>query len=109
MVIHGLRTPRITSRALALCLVAGYLTFATVAATCVDHQAGSHHHAGPSAHHHPLCGETQCSGAAIVADGQSALAGPPTCSGLVAVAAVVSITPLSVSLAPSRAPPFLLS
>jgi hypothetical protein len=108
--MHGLRTLRITSRALALCLIAGYLTFATVAATCVDHQpAGSHHHAGPSSHHHPLCGETQCSGAAILTDGQSALAGPPTCSGVVTASAVVSITPLSVALAPSRAPPFLLS
>jgi uncharacterized low-complexity protein len=107
--MHGRRQLRVAAKALALCLVAGYLMFATVAATCVDHQPGSHHHAGPSAHHHPLCGETQCSGAAIVADGQSALTGPPNCTGSVVVSAVASIPVLSFSLAPSRAPPLLLS
>lgn len=98
-----------TVRALALCVIAGYLVFATTVATCVDHQAGAHHHAGPTANHHPLCGETQCSGAGLVADGQSALTAPPTCSGSVAPSVVALIAAPGLLFTASRAPPRLLA
>ena len=93
---------------MVFCLVAGYLFFATAAATCVDHQPASHHHAGQAAHHHPLCGETQCSGAAIVTDGLSAPADLPRLCGTVALPTVSPVSYLFLSFAASRAPPLSL-
>jgi len=106
--MHGRRQRGFASTALMLALISGYLLFATIAATCVDHQTGSHHHAGQTAHHHPLCGETQCSGAAIATDGQSALIEAPAPSGSAVASAVPSIAELGVSLSSSRAPPLSL-
>lgn len=98
-----------TIRALALCVIAGYLVFATAVATCVDHQTGAHHHAGSTASHHPLCGETQCSGAAIVTANVSASADLPRLCGTVALPAVSPVSTPFFSFAASRAPPRLLA
>jgi hypothetical protein len=100
---------RFASTALTLFLVVGYVIFATDGATCLDHTVGAHHHAGPTAHHHMLCGETQCSGAAIVTDGLFAPADLPRLCGAVAPSSVSSVDLPFLSFASSRGPPPSLS
>jgi hypothetical protein len=99
------RSFRIAVHALGFWLIAGYSIFAIDVATCLEHTAGAHRHSGATTHHHMLCGETQCSGAAILTDGLSAPADLPRLSGAVAPAVVSPITQLFQSFSPSRAPP----
>jgi len=99
------RSFRIAVKALGFWLVAGYLIFAIDVATCLDHIAGPHHHSGSATHHHMLCGETQCSSAAILTNGLSAPADLPMLSGAVAPASAVTVRRLLLSFSPSRAPP----
>jgi hypothetical protein len=101
--------PRFTSAALILSLVVGYTIFSTDAATCLEHIVGAHHHTGPTAHHHSMCGETQCSAAAIVTDGLSAPADLPRLGGTVVSPAVAPVDLVFLSFASSRAPPPALS
>ena len=86
-------------------LVAGYLIFAIDAATCLDHAVGAHHHSGAAGHHHSLCGETQCSGAAILTDGLSSPADLPRLSGAVVLPSASPVVILFSSFTASRAPP----
>jgi len=103
--MYNRRQHRFASAALIVYLIAGYALFATDGATCLDHSVGSHHHAVPAAHHHSMCGETQCSAAAIVTDGLSAPADPPRLNGAVVLPAVAPVDPVFLSFASSRAPP----
>ena len=107
--MHDRRQRRTAFTVLILFLVAGYTVFATGAATCLDHSVGAHHHSGSTTHHHALCGETQCSGAAIVTDGLSAPADLPRLCGTVALPAAPPVSLLFLSFASSRAPPPSLS
>jgi uncharacterized low-complexity protein len=107
--MHDRRQHRFASAALILSLVVGYVIFSTDAATCLEHTVSAHHHAGPTAHHHALCGETQCSAAAIVTDGLSAPADLPRLCGAVVLPAVSPVDLLFLSFASSRGPPPALS
>lgn len=103
------RQHRFATAALIVYLIAGYAVFATDGATCLDHTVGSHHHAVPTAHHHSLCGETQCSSAAIVTDSLSAPTDLLRLCGTVVSPAVAPVDLIFLSFASSRAPPFTLS
>jgi hypothetical protein len=103
--MYNRRHHRFASAALIVYLIAGYAIFATDGATCLDHGVGSHHHAMPTAHHHSMCGETQCSAAAIVTDGLSAPTNLLRVCGTVVSPAVAPVDLVFLSFASSRAPP----
>lgn len=107
--MHDRRQHRVSTAALILSLVVGYAIFSTDAATCLQHTVGTHHHAGPTTHHHAICGETQCSGAAIVTDGLSAPVDLPRLCGAVVLPTASSVDLLFISFASSRGPPPALS